>query len=92
MKNFIVSLRRTRKEEPYITLWLHNDRGYCWFKDMAGFYTEIKEGYHRSENSVPISEEIADQLFTEVNDCDTKRLAILNTKTNMAIIKAQQVI
>lgn len=90
MKQYIISLKRTKKEEPYITLWRPNDRGYCWFKDLAGVYTEIEEGYHHSEDSIPISEEIADQLFVEVTDGDTKRLAILNTKTNMAIIKAQQ--
>ncbi len=90
MKYYIISLKYTERSEPYITLWRPNDAGYCWFKDMAGIYTDIYEGYHRSGDSIPVAAAIVDQLFTEVTYEGKKRLAILNTKTNMAIIKEQQ--
>lgn len=90
MKYYIASLKNTKKSEPYITLWRPNNAGYCWFKDMAGVYLEIEDGYHNSGDSVPISSEIADQLFTEVTYDGRKQLAILNTPRNITIIKAQQ--
>jgi hypothetical protein len=90
MKYYIVSVKHTKKSEPYITLWRQNDAGYCWFKDMAGTYDEIHNGYHRSVDSIPITEALADRLFTEVFYDGKKRMAILNTPTNMRIIKAQR--
>ncbi len=89
MNYYIVSIKNTRKSEPYITLWRPNNAGYYWFKDMAGAYSEVEDGYHNSDDSVPITTEIAEQLFTEVTYEGKKQLAILNTETNLAIINAQ---
>lgn len=90
MGNYIVSIKHTKKSEPYITLWRPNNAGYCWFKGMAGTYDEIEDGYHRSDDSILISDTLADELFTEVVYEGKKHSAILNTKRNMLIIKSQR--
>ena len=46
---YIISLKHTHKEDKYITLWRPNNSGYCYAKDQAGQYSEIKEGYHNGE-------------------------------------------
>ena len=46
---YIISLKHTRKEDKYITLWRPTNSGYCYSQDQAGRYSEIKEGYHNGE-------------------------------------------
>lgn len=35
---YIVSLTHTMRHEKYVTLWRPNNSGYCYSKEMAGFY------------------------------------------------------
>lgn len=37
---YIVSVKHTRREHKYITLWRPNDAGYCWPLSWAGKYEE----------------------------------------------------
>jgi len=60
---FIISLTHTNKGDKYITLWRPNNAGYCYSKESAGRYETPQKDYHDSETNMPISEEVADELF-----------------------------
>lgn len=59
----IISLGHTKKSDNYITLWRADNKGYCYSKENAGVYENFKEGYHNSEDNLPIKTEDADHLF-----------------------------
>jgi hypothetical protein len=56
------------KHEKFITLWRPNNAGYCMNKEWAGVYETYEEGYHDTDESLPIKIEDAEKLFIE----DTK--------------------
>lgn len=61
---YIISLKHTRLEDGYITLWRPDNRGYCYAKEDAGVYMEIKEGYHNCDgDSLPIEVEKLEGFF-----------------------------
>lgn len=60
---YIISLKHTGKRDAYIALWRPDNAGYCFSKNMAGVYEDIKSGYHNDEGNMPIKLEDADPLF-----------------------------
>jgi len=77
---YVISLHHTMRHERYITLWRPDNRGYCYSKDNAGFYEPIKEGYHNDENNMPISKELANELFEELPYDGVLKMMIPNMK------------
>ena len=77
---FIVSLTHTQKHEKYITLWRPNNSGYCYSKEMAGYYEKPKYGYHDNDFNMPISDEEANELFQELPFDGVLKMMIPNTK------------
>lgn len=77
---YIISLTHTNKSDKYITLWRPNNKGYCYSKENAGIYETPKEGYHDSEDNMPISKEQADKLFVSLPYEGEEKLMIINTK------------
>lgn len=56
----IVSLKHTRQEDPYITLWNPENRGYCYRLNIAGRYTEQDlrswpKYYNGGENTIAVN-------------------------------------
>ena len=48
---YIVSLTHTMRHEKYVTLWRPNNSGYCYSKEMAGFYENPEYGYHDNDDN-----------------------------------------
>ncbi len=84
---YIISLKHSRKVDKYITLWRPHNAGYCYSKGQAGCYPVYDKGYHDTHTGLPISKQIADQLFElhpwviDVGNTE-QRLMIENTKAN----------
>lgn len=77
---YIISLCHTYRHEKYITLWRPDNAGYCYSKEMAGFYENPKKGYHDNEINMPISEEASKDLFKELPYDGVLKMMIPNTK------------
>lgn len=77
---YIVSLKHTMPEENYITVWRPDNCGYCYSKEMAGFYENPKYGYHDNDSNMPISEEEAKELFQELPYDGVMKMMIPNNK------------
>lgn len=77
---YIVSLTHTMRHEKFITLWRPNNSGYCYSKDMAGFYENPKPFYHDNEDNMPISVDKAEELFQELPYDGVLIMMIPNTK------------
>ena len=58
----ILSLKHTRKDESQIVLWRANNQGYTTCLEYAGKYEKYEDGYHNSENNLPISNELLKKL------------------------------
>jgi hypothetical protein len=78
----IVSMKHTHKKDKFITLWGPNNAGYHWSKEMSGVYEGYEPGYHESERNTPITEELAESLFTKANHEGKEKHMILNTISN----------
>ncbi len=71
-----------------MTLWRPDNAGYCYSKEHAGLYKEIQEGYHDDDNVLPISEELANQMFEDVlYENKYPRKMISNNLTNRRKLK-----
>lgn len=83
---YLISLKHTKKQEKFMTLWRPNDSGYCFAKSMAGIYQTLEQGYHDSENTLPIKEENADGLFVDTDYDGTPQKMIPNNKSSWEAI------
>lgn len=63
---YIISLTHTMRHEKRLTLWRHDNKGYCYSKENAGLYESPKKGYHDSEDNMPIKKESAEKLFKKL--------------------------
>lgn len=68
---YVLSLKHTRRNHKAITLWMPNDRGYCWTLDLAGTYGEacVLEhlGYYNSGcSNIAVPAELVERLACEV--------------------------
>lgn len=83
---YIISLTHTMRHEKYITLWRPNNAGYCYSKENAGVYESYIEGYHNSENNMPIIVKELD-LFFKQTEYDRKiKEMIPNSKATWDLI------
>lgn len=59
MAYYILSLKWTRKREPYVSFWRPNNAGYCWPLEWAGVYTseqiaDAPRYYNDGENTLAV--------------------------------------
>lgn len=85
-KYYIISLKHTREDEQYLTLWRPDNGGYCYFREYAGVYDGYEKGYHDSDNNIPVLEKVLDEMFVEVEYRGEKVNAVLNTPENRKIL------
>lgn len=86
---YVISLTHTMRHEKYITLWRPNNAGYCYSKEMAGFYEKPKCGYHDNDDNMPISEDEAKELFQSLPYDGVMKMMIPNNKENWAKLKVK---
>ena len=53
-KYILISIARLRLDDEFLTLWQKNNQGYTDDLFNAGIYTELKDGYHDSDRTVPV--------------------------------------
>lgn len=76
----ILSLKRTHKNDPWLTLWRTNSSGYCWFKEWAGLYDS--KSAHKNldeENEKIIDTNFVNEFWEEIVYNGEKRLVLPNT-------------
>lgn len=83
---YLISLKHTAKNDDFITFWRPNDRGYTYYQEAAGKYTEIEEGYHQSENTIPIEVSKIEHLFVDSPSNYDKGRVLPNTKENRKVL------
>lgn len=67
---YVISLKWTKRDTPYITVWRPNDCGYAWPLSWAGRYEEDtilgnREYYHRGDDTMAIACELLDEMAVE---------------------------
>lgn len=77
-KYYIVCMAHTLKGDKYITLWGPDNAGYHFSREMSGLYNEPQKGYHDSEINLPITQALAESLFTCVTYEGKQKHMILN--------------
>ena len=94
---YIVSVKHTRIDDLYITVWRPSDCGYAWPLSWAGKYSEdaVKghlDYYHNGHSSIAIPSEVVDALAVPVlpgtvdNDAGP---VVMNSRENwQCILKA----
>lgn len=87
----ILSLKHTRKDESQITLWRANNQGYTTCLEYAGKYQKYEDGYHNSENNLPISNDLLKKLDIgkRADEYGDEVTVILNTKHNHNVLGIQ---
>lgn len=56
---YVVSLKHTRRDSKYITVWRPEDKGYAWPLSWAGKYSEAdilagRDYYHRGDDTLAV--------------------------------------
>lgn len=64
---YVVSLKHTRREHAYITVWRPDDKGYAWPLSWAGKYAEgainaSRDYYHRGDDTLAVPCALLDSL------------------------------
>ena len=85
-KYYIVSLYHTMKHHDYITLWRPNNASYCYYKEWAGVYETVDEGYHNSDRNMAVECSVLDEMFVPVTYDGQPKSMILNCKKNWDIL------
>lgn len=92
---YILSLKWTKKAEPYVTFWGPNNGGYRWALCEAGRYAEdqIEHDYHNDgTNTLAVPCDVVDRLATEGCPQHMDRRAdmrvVKNNAVNMKHLKA----
>lgn len=93
---YIVSLKHTRREDRYITLWKPNDRGYCFRTTNAGRYSEdmvrAHLGYYNTGCNIAVPCDVIDSrpvMTTPRDQFDgPDGPAFLNTEANWRLLLA----
>ena len=96
MDHYVISVKHTRREDQYITIWRPDNKGYCWALSNAGKYSRenvlASLGYYNSGcSNVAVPCEVLDPVAVPPipgyvdNDAAP---CIENTRTNWALILA----
>lgn len=91
---YIVSVKHTRREHAYITVWRPDAKGYAWPLSWAGRYTveQIRaepDYYHRGDDSIAVPCELLDALAVPPTPGTIDNNAgpvVLNNRTNWKCI------
>jgi hypothetical protein len=93
---YIVSLKWTKRDTPYITVWRPEDSGYAWPLPWAGKYSteQVRANrnyYHRGDDTLAVPCEVIDAL----GEAPTKGMidgnvgpVVLNNRANWNAILA----
>ena len=91
---YIVSLKHTRREHQYITVWRPEDKGYAWPLSWTGKYSEAevtaqRDYYHRGDDTLAVPCILLDSLAvppTEGTVDNDAGPVVLNNWTNWKCI------
>lgn len=83
---YLVSLKHTNIKDEKFTLWRPNNRGYCWYKEWAGVYKNIENGYHDNDHTIPIDADSPCFNCMERGENGEWLTYIQNNATNMALL------
>lgn len=91
---YIVSLKHTRGEHAYITVWRPQNAGYAWPLSWAGKYSEAdvlaeRDYYHRGDYSLAVPCALLDSLAVSPESGTTDNNAgpvVLNNRINWKCI------
>lgn len=78
---YIISLKHTRPDDAFLTLWGPDNCGYFYSKEEAGIYEAPIEGYHDSDENIPIHENTAERLFMDLKNLGGMRIIPNNEAT-----------
>jgi hypothetical protein len=91
---YIVSVKHTRREHEYITVWRPEAKGYAWPLSWGGRYSQAeieasRDYYHRGDDTLAVPCVLLDSLAVSPTkgriDNDAGPV-VLNTKTNWKCI------
>ena len=68
----LLSIKHTKKEDEFITMWRPNSRGYTRFIEPAGRYDFLEDEYHGTETNIPVEAKLVENLGVHV-ECDEKK-------------------
>lgn len=91
---YVVSLKHTKRDDAYITVWRPDAKGYAWPLSWAGQYNQAqvlaeRDYYHRGDDTLAVPCALMDALAvppakgTVDNDAGP---VVLNTRTNWKCI------
>lgn len=83
MVYYFISLKHTKKEDEYVSLWRPDSKGYCYQKKDAGIYEQkdvdlLKDLDHN--DTMPIEVYGLDPLFITVTDHGKELQRVPNCK------------
>lgn len=92
---YVVSLKHTKRSEPYITLWRENDRGYTLYPECAGKYSEeqIRDrlGYYDDgDRTMAVPCYLLDAIAVVLPDGYDKDRGIPNTTAAWTLIESSR--
>lgn len=81
-KYILISIVRLRLDDEFLTLWQKNNQGYTCDLFNAGIYTELKNGYHDSDRTVPVL--IGSELYKNLDEKRNEygEMGFLNNEKN----------
>ena len=81
-KYILISIARLRLDDEFLTLWQKNNQGYTDDLFNAGIYTELKDGYHDSDRTVPVL--IGSELYKNLDEKRNEygEMGFLNNEKN----------
>jgi hypothetical protein len=96
---YVISLKHTRREHRYVTLWRPDDKGYTFRASSAGRYPSVRVrahlGYYNSGCSIAVPCEVVDALtvMTTPADCldGVDGPALLNTEAKWKVLLANMI-
>jgi hypothetical protein len=84
---YVVSVKHTKREDPYLTLWNPDDNGYCHRACIAGKYAESHvaahlDYYHTGHSDIAVKCEVIDAMLvmSPPGYLDTPGLVAPNSK------------
>jgi hypothetical protein len=85
---YILSLKHTKIDDAFMTLWRPDNSGYCWGLEAAGKYEKPVHDYHDNETNQPIP--INDgAVFLNYGMMEGGEVGILNNRENRKILNLE---
>jgi hypothetical protein len=85
----IISVKHTKKDDPYILLWNPENKGYCYRQKVAGRYSEAELNehpnyYNNGHSTLAVDETVLSELWeqSELGWLDSDGLVLKNIPEN----------